>query len=134
MQQRLSARRKQLITIFWEKFTQCKKDDDFRNFASLVDSVEQLQLSFSSSERSGIPLSFFKSLNGILDIDFRWHSIAKHSTFCLIFLSKVLAICSYFFFVENKDKQFLEALLKFCRNGDVEKIQLIALFIHDVPE
>lgn len=46
---------------FWKAFNSCKKDDDFRNFASLIDGVHGLRLSLETPELSAAALNFINS-------------------------------------------------------------------------
>lgn len=58
----ISARHCQtIIDKFWKQFTACKRDDDFRNFASWVDGVEKLQLSLSTPELTESAMHFLNS-------------------------------------------------------------------------
>lgn len=46
---------------FWKTFAACKKDDDFRNFATYIDGVEKLRLSFDTPDLTQAALHFLKS-------------------------------------------------------------------------
>lgn len=52
---------KAISDYFWNAFKACKKDDDFRNFASLIDGVQDLQLSLDTPELSEAAIGFITS-------------------------------------------------------------------------
>ena len=49
-----------ICDLFWSHFNQCKKDDDFRNFASWIDGVVNLQLSLNTQEMSSLSFQFLQ--------------------------------------------------------------------------
>ncbi|KAK8890883.1 hypothetical protein M9Y10_028082 [Tritrichomonas musculus] len=49
---------KAISEYFWNAFKACKKDDDFRNFASLIDGVQDLQLSLETPELAEAAIGF----------------------------------------------------------------------------
>ena len=52
---------KAISEYFWAAFKACKKDDDFRNFASLIDGVQNLQLSLETPELAEAAIGFITS-------------------------------------------------------------------------
>lgn len=50
-----------VIELFWTKFTKCKKDEDYRNFAALIDGITNLSFSLATIEYQKVVVGFFKS-------------------------------------------------------------------------
>jgi len=50
-----------ICDLFWKQFGLCKKDDDFRNFASWIDGVELIQLSINTPQLSELSLQFLNN-------------------------------------------------------------------------
>ncbi|OHT16778.1 hypothetical protein TRFO_41570 [Tritrichomonas foetus] len=50
----------EIINLFWSKFSKCKKNDDFRNFAALIDLIVNLEFSFENDESTKVVVGFFK--------------------------------------------------------------------------
>ena len=51
-----------IIDMFWQQFGLCKKDDDFRNFASWIDGVQKLQLGLTPEPLEKVSLQFFQKM------------------------------------------------------------------------
>lgn len=45
--------------LFWCEFNKCKKDDEFKNFASLIDIFHKIRFNFESKPIETVALSFF---------------------------------------------------------------------------
>lgn len=57
-----SPRHCQIINdMFWQQFGLCKKDDDFRNFASWIDGVQNLKLALTPEPLEKVTLQFFQN-------------------------------------------------------------------------
>lgn len=50
-----------IIDKFWKQFAACKRDDDYRNFASWVDGVEKLRLTLATPELAESAMQFLNS-------------------------------------------------------------------------
>ena len=50
-----------LVNIFWKKFSLCKRDNDFRNFASLIDGIQDIQLSLATPELTTVAINFLNN-------------------------------------------------------------------------
>lgn len=51
----------EICTTFWKQFNACKKDDDFRNFASWIDGVVNIKLNFNTPKMTELTLAFLKA-------------------------------------------------------------------------
>lgn len=57
-----SPRHCQMINdMFWQQFGLCKKDDDFRNFASWIDGVQKLKLALAPEPLEKVTMQFFQN-------------------------------------------------------------------------
>ncbi|EAY08801.1 hypothetical protein TVAG_213100 [Trichomonas vaginalis G3] len=165
-----------ICTTFWKQFNSCKKDDDFRNFASWIDGVVNIKMNFNSPQMTVLTLSFIKafiqhskkiergvlrmkfldvlfqiikrvcesssaeansdfvgSLDVVWDVVEKWSSKSKHTSFCYVFLQKILANTFPKFFTKGHGMHFCEILCKYAKGGDVEMLALIAKFINESP-
>jgi hypothetical protein len=86
-----SAKHAQMICdMFWRQFAACKKDDEFRNFATWIDGIEHVKLSLETPELAKTALDFLgnfvqsakKMERGVLRMKFLAALLAILSRLC----------------------------------------------------
>ena len=50
-----------IIDEFWNEFGKCKKDMEFRNFSSIIYSIDELNMSFKDEKSASLTLNFFRT-------------------------------------------------------------------------